>query len=481
MQEKYKSSLTGVALAGIVLAASLPLLTNYCIDAVNVGFYLRQLEQGGVSDLFLVLPGVLVRLGIPAEWIYRLLLFGCNVATAWIAWWAFEKMFQDRRIGLLGAMLYTWFPYRLGDLYSRGDLGEAMALCFLPLLLWALYALYTGDVEAKEYGRLWLFFTAGLTGILQTYLLTFLVTAGFVLLLCLVQWKKTFRRQTLRVLVLTAAATLVCNGWLIGRLLYLFKTGNFPATLERITSIQKGGLYLANYFQLFFRNGTVWQFAENGMREMEPLGIGFALCTGMLLCVGLLFVGIYRGKEKEDQKAGQLLAFQKPVLFTGFCFMVLSLNVVPWDAIGLKNRLFYVMTNCLQSPARLLPITALCFTFASCAGIWQIMRWEKAEIGKAAAIAMAVIAFVGAQYLTGDILRTGEPRSLYGVPYHQETEEPEVYAQGSLEISPLDYGKYESSNAALPKGFMVWEGITVLGVAAGITVLVWRKKRVEKV
>lgn len=39
---------------------------------------------------------------------------------------------------LLGGAVYTYFPYHLYDLYTRGSLGEIVALALLPFVMWAI-------------------------------------------------------------------------------------------------------------------------------------------------------------------------------------------------------------------------------------------------------------------------------------------------------------------------------------------------------
>jgi len=43
---------------------------------------------------------------------------------------------------VLGAILYTYAPYRFVDLYVRGDIGENLSFAFVPLSLYFIYKLY---------------------------------------------------------------------------------------------------------------------------------------------------------------------------------------------------------------------------------------------------------------------------------------------------------------------------------------------------
>ena len=93
--------------------------------------------------------------------------------------------------------------------------------------------------------------------------------------------------------------------------------------------------------------------------------------------------------------------------------------------------------------------------------------------------AIVLIALLGTQYLNGDILRTGQPRSLYGEPYAAEATQQD-YEYPVLDISPLDYARYAAAGQAVPVALY---GAELVGVACtgALAVVMWRKKRVEKV
>ena len=427
-----------LALGVSVLVVSVPLMTNYCIDGVDVSFYLRQLERGRMEDIFLVLPSVLIRMGMSTESAYKLLLSGLNFAAAGIAYVCFQRIFQDRMIGIVGSMLYTWTPYRLNDLYCRGDLGEAIALCFLPVILYGLYRVYQEDGDSQGYRRLWIVLTLGYTLIVQAYLLSFLITAGFTVLFCLVMWKKTFRRPVLIVLLKTVAAFLVCNAWLFILIFLRIREGTFSMAAFRGELIQSGGVYPSIFLQLFFINGSSYRTAGTGMEEIQPLGAGFAVTVGVLVYLWLVFVGRYR-----DQKDGKDLAcFGKGIGITGAILAILSTNCFPWDYVQKRNGIFFRLVASLQSPARLMQVVTVCFVLLTCVALWQVKKWENSDVSRTFAIVIALTALLSVQYLTGDILSTGEPRSLYGVEYG-EPEKDERFQPENLDISPWDYGKYE--------------------------------------
>jgi len=61
------------------------------------------------------------------------------------------KEFLGVKAGLVGALFYTFAPYRFVDLYVRGAIGECVAFVWLPLIL------YFGLKFSKEQKNIYLF------------------------------------------------------------------------------------------------------------------------------------------------------------------------------------------------------------------------------------------------------------------------------------------------------------------------------------
>lgn len=463
------------ALAAVALLASLPLMVNYCIDARNVSFYLRVLERGGAENPFFWLPSLLIRTGMPAESAYKLLLFLLNVMTACTAYISFRHIFSDTVIGVLGSMLYTWLPCRLNDLYCRGDVGEAVAMTFLPLLAAVLYSFFTEDTQSASYSRLWMPLTAVLSLLLWSYLLSFVTAVCLLLISCAVWWRRTLRRPALYVLGRTLLAGIVCNGWLPLFLLYRFRTGSFPLAVVGNGRIQSRGVYLSNFFQLYFANGSSNDVVEEGMSRFQPYGVGFAVTVCLLVFLWLRFTGRYRAGEPDSLR--QQFADRMTVI--GALLACMTLNSFPWDALQGLGSLFYRAIACLYEPTRFMPTVALCFTVTACGVICRIRSRETRDTGRCFVAMIVLISLIGTQYLNGDILRTGQPRSLYGKPYAPEATEQD-YEYPVLDVSPVDYARYASAGQPAPLPLYGAELVGLAGTGA-LAIVMWRKKRVEKV
>ena len=87
------------------------------------------------GDTFLYIPAFFRLAGADVQMSYRMFLVLVNGATAFGSFAAFRKIFRDDYTGLLGSALYTMSVYRVFLLYAEAEVGEVLALVFLPFVL----------------------------------------------------------------------------------------------------------------------------------------------------------------------------------------------------------------------------------------------------------------------------------------------------------------------------------------------------------
>jgi hypothetical protein len=65
------------------------------------------------------------------------ILFAASVClSAFFMYLASRALWKNDWAGIISAILYVYFPYRMVDLYVRGSIGESIALALFPLLLY---------------------------------------------------------------------------------------------------------------------------------------------------------------------------------------------------------------------------------------------------------------------------------------------------------------------------------------------------------
>lgn len=130
---------------------------------------------------------------------FQLMCFCYTILTGILTYTSVYKVYKNRIIGYLSALLYTFCLYRLQDYFARAAIAEAITFTFLPLIFWGLYEIIKGDYKK------WYILSIGyslfiLTHVLSTLLLSMAV--GIAIIFCL----NYFRKEPIRILYLSIAA-----------------------------------------------------------------------------------------------------------------------------------------------------------------------------------------------------------------------------------------------------------------------------------
>ena len=288
-----------LALAGITLLACLPLFSNYLYFGHDLEFHMQRITAMAAElsygqfpvrlttttlngygyasplcycELFLLLPALLYNLWLPLRTCYQVYLFAVTLATCLIAYFSFAKITASRRLGLLGALLYTLSAYRLTCVYTRAAVGEFTAMAFFPLVLLGLYGIYTSD--RPRFGD-WLPMALGMAAMVQSHLLSCELTALLLILFCLLRLRETLRPARLLAWVKAALLAVGLSAW------YLFpffiSTRSIPFLVNRsdlVGKLQKHGLYAVQLFSFF---GTAGGSSAEGTTHDMALTPGLPL------------------------------------------------------------------------------------------------------------------------------------------------------------------------------------------------------------
>ena len=149
------------------------------------------------GDALLYFPAVLRMLGMGVQTAYKCFVLFINILSVGIAYYSFKRLFQDEKMGLLGCMLYTTSIYRMVCIYIRAAVGEYCALIFLPLILVAVYEILWKDERYANLQDSWLIGTIGFSGLILTHIISTEMTAIMLVIICLIYWRKTFRKNTI--------------------------------------------------------------------------------------------------------------------------------------------------------------------------------------------------------------------------------------------------------------------------------------------
>lgn len=484
MKIKEKKSFTGKpkifwCLLGIFLVSALPLFTNYCLNSSEVPYQLVRIEElkehlcagifqtampvnwqyehgtaGLDGNLFWLLPALLRGMGLPLERVYRWSLLLICVVTVLLSYEAFQKIFQSKKWGIFGCMIYSWSPWYLDTLYGRAAIGEALGYAFLPVVL--LFFAESSEADKEKMPK-WLVLASGMTALLQSSFAVFLMGMFLVVFGCIYERRRLLNRQGILTLGKSIAAALLMNLW------YLLPLARYLIAYRDVVKyvgsrpFQEKGAFLLHYLQIFLQPGSVYDYKESGFQNTAAIGIGAALLTLLLLFLWLEFSGQLRMKVQAPR-------FIRGMFWFGVLGIFLSLGSFPWDLLR-RNGVFQVLTFSMQSPV-IFMIPVICgFTVVGCF-LLQFYRENKpSKTAMILEIAVVAMAFISTQYLTNGLLLNRAPLWI------RESEDlPDVVL---IEAPQLQLG--------MASGKAEWAAVIVgmlglLGIL-GYCVLLWKKRR----
>lgn len=408
------------ALAAGVLTAYFPWLTDYFTGGDDVFFHLSRIayladaiKQGAswpvrvegtwlyghgyaapvfYGDLFLLLPAFLRQIGFSIMNSYKIFLLVVTAATACVSYHSFLKCVKDEYAALFGSLVYLLAPYRLYNVYSRAAVGEYLAMVFLPLVCCGMYLLYTEDPVSGEYGKCKWYVVWGMSGVLQSHLISTEMAALLILASCVIFCRRLFRRRTFCQLAAAAGLVLLINAWFWAPMLYMLHCDSY--CIQEITEadMQLTGLLVGNFFYWLPYAGTRY-----AVKNDVWVGVGAAAV--------LLFYALWRYKRKKrDTAADTFAAFSVLAL-------IMSTAYFPWNAVMKIPGIGYVAAS-LQFPWRWMSPATLFLALLAAFLLRRVVE-EGGMTARAALGAMAAVIAVSAVYHVDSIAFEARPIYLY--------------------------------------------------------------------
>ena len=116
--------------------------------------------------------------------------------------------------------------YRIYKTYLCGSWGETLGIMALPLLVYGFYRVFSRE-EEEGCQKSWIPLTVGFTLLIQSHLLTGEMAGFFTILLCILFWKRVFRKKTFLVLAKTVVYSALLSAWFLVPFMDYMLTGDF--------------------------------------------------------------------------------------------------------------------------------------------------------------------------------------------------------------------------------------------------------------
>ena len=411
------------------------------------------------GDLFLSIPALLLLCGLPLGICYNIFLYLIHLSAALTSYLCCRKSHASRLISASCAAAYVLCPYVLIGCYYRSALGEAQAFVFWPLVLYGFRAILTEDTNSKDFRGASLYLMLGLTGMIESHMLSCVIFAQFLVLAVIVCFRRVFQKSRFLQLFKAAVWTLLVNAFFWVPMILSYHNLAITQPYRNAIRIQGYGLTL--------RDLMSWSWGADcrGLGELAFVDVTYTLgpVLSIVLFVCLLLMIMDRAKWKKHvlQKSTAIL----------WCFCLLSLFMTtqyfPWNALAtlLKNHATLLIN--VQFPWRYMEISAAFALFLMCDTLMALEKLQtkpqKATLVRYSAVLLTILA-VGTtlpqlQDMTGqhfyDIGKFGRTdNSMSEYLYNADTQET---------VEDFMNAKIDPQTDYVPGHFETGDGVTVTG------------------
>ena len=426
----FQKQLPAAAILLLITAlASIPLFTKGTYIGHDSGFHFNRLEgvwQGLASgqfpvriqpswlhgygyavsicygDILLYIPGFLRMIGFSVQEAYEWFVFLINGATAVTAYYCCKKISGSEKAALAGSFLYTLSVYRIVNVYIRAAVGEYCAMIFLPVVFYGFWCI----LEEREGKKNWIPLMLGLSGLIQTHILSCEIVGIFGIILGAVYIKRILQRENLLAFAKAFAGTILLNAWfLVPFLHYMLREHlNINAKGFIEISIQNTGASLKQLFGIF-----MYGLGSGGANGTLPKGIGLGLWLAVFFCSAVWLK--YRRKEHKADVIGLQLLL-------GGIALICATKYFPWDFMIQSGAGFFAS---LQFPWRFLGIAVTFLCGAVCCCIHVLERSCKIRLINHCLFIIIGAAVLSSGYTMLTFMRDGDLQECYeqrDAPYY---------------------------------------------------------------
>ncbi len=360
MIEKIKSNKETFILLGIILLSSIWLiskgmpyahdiefhygrvigLTN-CLKNGNIFGFIHEFYYGygyatGLfySNFYFYIPAILSGLGLSYMTSFKVLYLIINIFTTLSIYYVLKSITSNKKLSIIGTILYMFSNYRLVDIYPRGAMGEILSFMIIPLVILGLY-----EIVFRDYKK-WYLFTIGFVLLLLCHLITTFLVGVFAFIFIVCNYKRFIEdKNRFKYLIISGVVGLLLGSFFILPMLEQKLYGNI--------NIFEGESYFLPQDNIV----SIKNF-------LLPTGF-FNTNLGIVLILLLpirLFISKKDFKKKDNDKI-KLLRFADCFYILGIIAWVSTTKIFPWKLVG--NSLDFI-----QFPWRLLIISTPFLVFS---------------------------------------------------------------------------------------------------------------------
>lgn len=371
----------GILLIGIALYVSYPLYTNYLIWQHDSHFHLYRIENivyalknfqfpvrihplanngygYGVSlmypELFIYIPAIFRLLNTSMVFSYKILIIFINIISVISMYLCVKNIAKSKVSGIIATIIYASANYRLVDVFTRGAIGESLALAFLPIVIWGFYELCIG--ERKK----WYIFVIGVTGVIQSHIISVLFAIVMCFMIEIVYIMKIIKDKRYKEIIISLVMIILLNLWFILPFIDTYKLGLIIGKDEyNDLGFIEHAVIPAQLFNIFDSGASVNVSNEYDMGMIPEMC--FAL--GLLCNIGLVISVLYCFKNKNN--TDNEIKFIKILTGISVISIIMSTSIFPWNELIDKFNVLTILQGIIQFCWRFLGMATLMIPITS--------------------------------------------------------------------------------------------------------------------
>lgn len=367
------------------------------------------------GDLLLYFPAMLRILGVGVVSAYKIFVLLINFATVAVTLLCFSRMFDKMKIAMLCTVIYGAASYRLENVYVRAAVGEYCAQIFFPVIIYAFYRIYKSPkgIGNKERFINALLLAVGVTGLINTHILSLEMTGLIALVTVLILFKKTFTKDVLLTYLYSLLSIITVNLFFIVPFVDYFFTQdvNINRTVNSTKLIQESGLKWREIFDFF-----KYPFANGDGADGRLL-----VTAGMACIIVIILAGIIIVMKKCTREIILFTVWSIVLLLIATCYF-------PWDELASSTRVGEFFAQ-IQFPWRYVGmVVALTSVLAG----WVLERLSKLWIRRGVYILLCASCLVTVIWFSYEYAAYGDFK------YYETRDELDTYDMGYIEYLRTD-------------------------------------------
>ena len=378
------------------------------------------------GSLFYNIPALLRLMGFSIQFSYKMYVALINIATVLISYYSFFVMLKNKKNAVIASVLYSLSVYRFYDLYQRGAVGEYTAMTFLPLIAVGLWKIYISP-DDKNLRKMWVMPVIGFWGVIQSHVLSTEIYGAFTLLLCLIMFKKTFKKDRFIVLLKIVLISAVLNANYLLPFLECFMLDNLYIKHDSYVEVLIG-MPITHIFKFYTGKSSSSYYIVDG-------GLG---CTSIIVIIMLVYAGVKKYFSEDSRRK---------LWITGIILLVsviLASSIIPWmkmtnfldagTSSGTASKLMHAVSRVfktVQFPVRYVTVGAFVFIMFTCIVIFCKKNDKVLKAATGLIFAITVVQFV---WLSAVMMKNGNLDTRYAI---SPTDKDFTFNLGGFEYMPL--------------------------------------------